>query len=292
MTTNHRQALAPHSPAEWSPNAVGALDRWRQGDLLPTLPLFWAATPGVVDEITNIDAPTCQEGGLVVIQLEGSVPFGVVTSQTCDIAATGPGYHHPTVQVSPVVAVHEIDRGTLGTIKRFRMKAHALMTPTDLDGTYIADLRISLPVSKSVLVAAEPVRGFADESDALRFGQHVADKFGRPALHSYLSDDLPGGVNDAIAAAGVSSWWQKIEEVRLRVEGDRLMPTAAGLVLIAREPLEPAEIDVWISVTDDQRPAAHEHGINLLLPHIDTADSMSAAIFRDSTRLDVERIGR
>ena len=125
------------------------------GRLLPTLPLFWAATPELVDEITDVDAPPWDEGGLVVIQLEGSIPYGVVTSQTCDIAATGPGCHHPTVQVSPVVAV-EIDAGTLGNIRRFRMKAHALMTAADLDGTYVADLRISLPVSKAVLVA-EPM---------------------------------------------------------------------------------------------------------------------------------------
>jgi len=292
VTGDHRQALALHTPAEWSANAVDALDHWRQGDLLPTLPIFWAATPGVVDEITNVDAPLWEEGGLVAIQLEGSVPYGVVTSQTCDIAATGPGHHHPTVQVSPVVAVNEIDAGTLGNIRRFRMKAHALMTATDLVGTYVADLRISLPVSKAVLVAGEPMRGFGDEADALRFGQHVADKFGRPALHPYLSDELPSAVNAAIAAAGASSWWQKIEEVRLRVQGDRLEPTAAGLLIVARETLEPAEIDVWISVTDDQRASADGHGIKLLLPLIDTADMMSAAVFRDSTRLDVERIGR
>ena len=32
-----------------------------------------------------------------------SLGYGIVISQTCDVAASGPGRRHPTVQVSPVI---------------------------------------------------------------------------------------------------------------------------------------------------------------------------------------------
>ena len=99
-----------------------ALNDWRQGDLVYGVRLFWAAPAD--DELTGLSVDDPGDGRWAVISWDGapataedasdtgeaagggSPSWGIITSQTCDVVATGPGRRHPTVQVSPLLEAH------------------------------------------------------------------------------------------------------------------------------------------------------------------------------------------
>jgi hypothetical protein len=169
-----------------------------------------------------------------------AAPFAVITSQTCDIGATGQGRLHPTVQVCPLVLltgrysgerIAEINLGKVGYL--------APITAPPEPGSWAADLRISLPVSKAVLVAQTRTSCFAQEVETLMFAERVASRILRPALHDAISDGLVTGLRQEIKASQKADQWpDKIEQFRLCVhQGDRLEPKRVQVYVVAIEPL-------------------------------------------------------
>src|SRR5262245_13208358 len=74
-------------PADWPSEVVTALDVWKQGDLIGGSPRFWAG-PGRDDPIVGTSG-----SGLAwdLFDAGSDGGFVAVTTQTCDIAAFGPG---------------------------------------------------------------------------------------------------------------------------------------------------------------------------------------------------------
>src|SRR5206468_2164638 len=86
--------------------------------------------------------------------------WAVITSQTCDVVASGPGGRHPTVQVSPLVNLDGADPNKITGIRRNMNVDSVLVPDVPGGGTWAADLRISLPVSKAVLLQQSRIPGF------------------------------------------------------------------------------------------------------------------------------------
>ena len=78
-------------------------------------------------------------------------------------------------------------------------------------GEWAADLRISLPVSKAVLLRQSRVHGFREQHQTLEFAERVAAKTRRPALHDAIADGLvprlrePSALPEARARTGPTS---------------------------------------------------------------------------------------
>ncbi|MGC4111143.1 MAG: hypothetical protein QM747_12120 [Nocardioides sp.] len=236
------------------------LDDWRQGDLLEAVPIAWAAPVGE-DPLTGIRSEEALQGRMPMVTWDelaadasGDVAtsagrgWGIITSQTCDVAGSGPGARHHTVQVSPVVLgtgrmrPERLADARAGTIIEL---VHVPEVPEE--GDWFADLRMSVPVSKAVLVTSTPRRGFTQEQQVIAFAEAVARKSRRPAVHDVVSDqvvpELSALVKDATADGAV--WPDAVEQIRLEVlEGDRLWPSKMRLVVIG-----------YVSLDADQRAA-------------------------------------
>ncbi len=99
---------------------------------------------------------------------------------------------------------------------------------------WYADLRLLVPISKALLIERVPAEGFVTEAESLAFGEILAQKFRRPALHEHLSEAVPKVVTDFVRSSGkAKQCFVKVEQVRLLVTlGDRLNPERAQLLVL------------------------------------------------------------
>lgn len=225
-----------------------ALNAWAQGDVLKGIGIFWA-TPYDVDILTGISPAEGSDGAYPVYRWDGSPAdeditvdavdwsnaLSIVTSQTCDIAPAGPGARHHTVQVSPLERYDHRDESTKKSIERGEYVDLIAVPGVPAPGEWAANLRISLPVSKAILAANEPIRGFPDKADALAFSERVAAKYRRPALHDALSGPMTNSLCELVRSArdGGADWPEEIEQFRLEVlEGTRLSPVKVRIMVV------------------------------------------------------------
>jgi hypothetical protein len=280
-----------------------ALDGWRQGDIVSGVRFFWADSEGN-DPISDlhIDAPA--DGGWNVtrwaqegVGISPDADLGVITSQTCDIGATGPGARHPTVQVSPLVRLAHLgtDRGE--AIRKNRANDMVLIPDVGSD-EWAADLRISFPVSKSVLIAGTPRRGFVSQEEARAFAERVAAKTRRPAVHDAISEHLVDELDSFVkrertAGAG---WVDRVEQFRVQVsKGSRLEPQSVGLLVIVLDgPLDPADqapLRAWWTRERKQFIRAADGAILVPLRFLQL-DKIKVVDYRESVPLRIQNLGR
>lgn len=202
----------------WDPAVIEATARFDQGDLVDRPPFFYAGRPASgVWRTTRDMAVESEDGDVLVIEVDphDGPPYGVLTSQGCDIADTA---RKPWVQIAPVYPIAELADGErrLADIRRHAVPHLVLLEPPSLDGTWVADLRIETPVEKSWLVDREPIAGFSTEDDRRQFGRRLAGRLERPALldavHEVVVRPLRRVLDRANAAlrADTCSRWSRV----------------------------------------------------------------------------------
>lgn len=258
---------------------VRKLNKWSQSCLVPGLRLFWGSPDGD-DVITGGDVDGSEPGSWSVREYDepaGDGPpadssglrLGIITSQTCDIILTGVGEEHPVVQVSPVVRAEDHFPNKISEIKR-RMIGYLVVVdnvPISADGTYdpdreelaegtwVADLRISLPVSKAALLRTKPRSAFTNDQAAMEFGEICAAKTRRPSWHEDLAEAFPKEIAKAIEAAREErdeAWLGPVEQVRLELlAGTKLKPIKVAPVVLFDSDFPPEYRERWIEVLGD-----------------------------------------
>ncbi|HEV2769290.1 MAG TPA: hypothetical protein VGV40_03810 [Solirubrobacteraceae bacterium] len=225
----------------WPEPIREALEPFRQGHLIERPPLFWAAdlcysiyktTAAVADTVPE------QERGedFVEVAEDDRPPYGIITSQSCDLAEERSDPQKPWISVAPVYALAAEDP-LLG-----RDFIFALDLSAPGDQVWVADLRIEVPLEKSLLVGREPIEAFAAEPRAVAFGRWLAMRRGRPALASVVHEII-GATIDEIRRESNSQ--RKIAR-RARPNVYRLM-----LAIEEGERMDPHAIKLYI-VTDGQ----------------------------------------
>lgn len=286
-------------PDSWPAEAVTALDSWRQGHLVHCDIGAWLAVAGTVDPVTGVDLSRRPDALVATVAAVSDTGYFVVVSQTCDIAATGPGKRHPFVQVCPIRDVGTaFPREKVNQIRDGQVVEYVYLTnPPEQGKEWAVDLRISVPLSKGALIANKPVEGFASEDEELGLAARVAAKFERPALHDYLSKDLIGALDDFISKARRKSedWCEDVEQLRLEVEGNRLAPERVRLVVVTdvdfngvlntkKNPLR----DLWKS----HKKPLKEVGIEQALIAFRHIERLSVKDYRNSVPLYIPSLGR
>ena len=288
------------------PSVVAHLDQWRQGDLVSGARVYWAVEGGCRDMLCDVETYPDADGGWalarVPVEVEGggqADQLGVIVSQSCDIAAVGPGSRHLTVQVAPLVNLENIAPERVVHVRAGNVPDMVMMTGDGLPGgEWAADLRISLPVSKAVLLSQEPTRGFADESEALAFGGLVALKYRRPALHDYVSKELTDSLNKLIRTqrGKKATWMDRVEQIRVLVTaGDRLNPQAIEPIVVTLgapfEPKEQGPLRTWRN--EQAGPLAEAvRGCVLEAPAFRPLDDVRAIEYRNSVPLALDELPR
>lgn len=247
----------------WPKQVVKAAAPFRQGTLISSPPLFYYADARhPIWELTRV-AQADGEDGKVLLDLHADYrpPFGIITSQTCDVGEEAAEPEFPWLQVAPVYPV-DPDDSLLKRAYTVRLSGKDLPS-----GTFVADLRIEVPVEKSDLVGRQPVEGFETEAEYIDFAEVLGRRRQRAALASVLNDVIRGTLqkrrdNNRKRFRAVQP---HIYKMKLEIEGGtRLAPTAAKIYIISHYPLD-QDTKKWLeSWWDLAHAKAKDAGLNLL----------------------------
>lgn len=278
----------------WPDKVLEALGRFKQGDVMEKPAFFYAiATGGRIwgpDEEDEEEPDDPDDRSQVAEwHAEDSPQFGIITTQTCDILEQGEPAQ-PWVQISPVYRLEEDDSAE--NQERLLSKAYIVeLNGPDLpDGRWVADLRIELPVEKSVLAGMKPIAGFATEDEADDFGRRLGVRRARPAL----ADELVRNVTRLIGRRKTNNKprsaavWAELYKLGLQIEeGTRFKPLAVRLHVITAE--EPSElVREWFAAWEDAaRAKAQAVGITLHTTRHHDARSMDVILADRLIDLDI-----
>lgn len=267
----------------WPEEVRAAVRPFLQGHLIEKPPLFFAADlRHPVWQTTRLVADSVPEhergDDFVDVLAEQRPPYGIITTQSCDLAEERPNPRQPWLAVAPVYQA-------AGSAILDRDYIYVLAPPTVDAGPWVADLRIELPLEKSLLVGRTPIDAFPDESDYIQFARFLARRRGRPALASVVHEILSGVTrrlkdenNDqrrlARAARG------NIYKLKLAIEdGTFLAPVAAKLYVVTDgDPTDETRewFDLWWNTA---RLVADEHGLQLLPTGWMNAEAVDARLY-------------
>jgi hypothetical protein len=223
----------------WPGDVTRRLVAFRQGSLVPRPPFVYTA-----DTDRGVWAATklSEESGsdvIIALQDEDRAPFGIVTSQSCDVDEEGKN-KKPWVQVAPVYELGADDR-RLHQLRHWSVR-YLAPVPT-LGERWAADLRIEVPLEKGWLVQHEAIDGFLSQADFDRFSEHCGSYRMRRAMATSVYDLVLQPLNKWLEQLRVEEpdahrlFVERVTDVFSEVAGDAFKPTAFGLVFISEEPM-------------------------------------------------------
>lgn len=280
------------TPADWPEDLVTELARWKQGHVVADVPVTWVAPPGE-DLVTSLDITGAVAGPVKNDDLQAG--FVMICSQTCDIGTdSAPGMYHPFVLVAPLVPLSQISDAKVRNLAKEGKVGWLVPTlkpdPASAEDQWFCDLRLMVPLSKSMLVGKDPVNGFADELSHLRFAEAIAQKFRRPALSATLSEDLPKVLRKFIQDQGTKkSAFRKVEQVRLSIiDSERLFPARGQLIVLMNSPLSDEEQALWREVEMKVDKLFTDAGIMMIPLTFSDVDRMPARTYRVTVPLHLD----
>jgi hypothetical protein len=252
----------------WPDPVRAAAQPFLQGHLIARPPLFyaadlrhpvWGTTRLVADETREID----RGEDFVDLAPDDRPPYGIITTQSCDLAEERPEPQQPWLAVAPVYAV------TADSSLRDRDYIFQL-APPDVEGdVWVADLRIEMALEKGLLVARTPIEAFPDEDGYVAFANFLARRRGRPALASVFHEVLSATTRRLRSERNAYRTLARrargnVYKLMLAIEdGTRLAPVAAKLYVVTDGP--PSDdargwFDLW---WNEARLVAESHGLQL-----------------------------
>ncbi len=282
----------------WPGEVADAAKRFQQGDLIEDPPLVytahlafpvWALSRDESEAAARDGTSPAAEDELEHLAVADGPRYGVLTSQTCDIAEDRPEPVQPWVQVCPVYECAAdaklVERDYVYPLPSFA---------ADEGKIWVADLRIECALEKGALVGRQPIDPFAGAEDArIDFGDAVGRRRARAAfaetVHVFVNQTLRSHRD---ATRNVARRVKKrLYKLMLAVEeGTRLDPRSVQLHVVvtaagpdvddeadakAREELEEWFGRWWDTATE----VAASHGVTLLRTRFHSSDSMDVALY-------------
>jgi hypothetical protein len=251
--------------APWPADVVQAVATFKQGDVFGAPPPFsyygdvvrpLSPFGATTETAQDADGPQQREFDFMEVESE----YGVITTQSCDLSEEGVPAQ-PCFQACPVIR-HEVDGSSLPEYL-------APLDPPDLpEGNWAADLRLEVPLEKSVLVGRRPIAGFPNEDGYLDFARRLGRRKERPAVSSELVDAVAKTLKRRKSNTPSFKRMMRdhVRAVRLAIdEGPRLNPTIARVHFIGVGPLPDDvrdRLERWWQ--EEAYPDAEANGINLL----------------------------
>lgn len=281
-------------PDPWPPEVLEALARFKQGDLVEQPPIFYAASPahGIWDLTRGAGVADAEED-LLELADEDRPQYGLITTQTCDIAEEGRP-DHPWIQVVPVYQMVDVSDADRRLLEEHRRSHLVLLHPPDLPGgTWVADLRIEVPIEKSWLVGREPIESLRAEDDYQVLAERLAAKRDRPALATPVVTTVIRPLTNWLRGNAGMREAAKVDQLRLAVGPTRLQVDRANLLVLTSDaPLSEADRVPWDRWWNRTRPKAAEAGIDLLGNQYESYDTLSAQVYRTTVPLDFGYLSR
>ncbi|WP_164519788.1 hypothetical protein, partial [Nocardioides ferulae] len=185
----------------WPPEVLAAAATFASGDVVENPPYFYFADPQyAVLTQTKVYFDADYEGPEIVDANDLAPPFGVITSQTCDVGEVDFEVpRQPFVAIAPVFDGSDLDGSMRSLLKKGKLLQGMLHLPALSErapGFWVVDLRLEVPVEKSWLVGRTPIQGFPTEADARRIAEAVCEVRKRPAWAKVVNECL----DDTLAA--------------------------------------------------------------------------------------------
>jgi len=218
---------------DWPAGLKNHLDQFRQGHVITDIPVFFANL-GAAD-LWSQPRRLVSAGSLEIgAEPDGMLHRAIVLTQGCDIVRP----NTPWITVAPVYdATNRLNPGQLGSAKGGQTW-HLVHVTADWtgDGFWVADLRLELPVEKSLLLARTPLNGFNDESGYGQFAERLGARKMRADVPNDVLDHVRAPLFDAVrtrAAQGIALN-EGVREIRVQLD-DPLMPTRVVVFVVAND---------------------------------------------------------
>jgi hypothetical protein len=268
----------------WPPEVVAAAEKFQQGDLIAKPPITYAASllyP--IWEPTRLEAAAGDAGpepAHIAVHPDDLPPFGIITSQTCDIAEVERDPAQPWFDVSPVVLC-ETDDELLRCDYAYPLPEY----DAPVGKCYVADLRLSVPLEKGLLVGQKPIDPFGDsEEKRIAFGRLIGERRARPALAESIHEFVTRTLNGHKRKTG-KRVKKRLFKLMLQIqEGERLNPRAVKLHVITVEnsaaTIDIPGLEAWFhSWCEEARTVADSHGVALIDPEFHDAAKMDITLY-------------
>jgi hypothetical protein len=270
-------------PENWPEAVLHAMAEFSQGSLLERPPLLYSRSTS--DPVWLGDTNQIIEANSGVESVEMPSPdYGIVTTQTCDVRDQS--REQPWIQVSPVYRLPAEHKA-----KSFLYPITSVHLP---EGTWAADLRLEVPIEKSVLAHRLPIAGFATEQDEIEFALALGRQRDRAALHDHVNTILYSAWNRKINNNGSRArrLLPAVYAVRLAIaSGSRLEPEAVQVHFVSRAGLDgfTAETLEWLAEWWDaarQVAADASPALNLLANRYHDGGAVDVSIYDELIPLD------
>jgi len=273
----------------WPPAAREATDALRQGMLVRSPPLVYAADPAhPIHAATKAWAPSpvAASGVVNVLSEARRPPYGL--TQTCDLVEEGTP-KRPWIHLAPVyeLTANRGERRMVEQGRGFDYLVHVTGLAARGGALWVADLRLLVPAEKGWLVGREVRPGFSDEEGYDRLAAQLARRFSRPAYATVVVEQVLKPLSRLVKAI-IERYEGKdqIADIGIALGRSPLDPVNAELVFLLDGPLPPGLREQIIEWWQPTGAAARAAGLELLAPRFVSLDELSAREYRALDLLD------
>ncbi|MDP9402539.1 MAG: hypothetical protein M3P85_04230 [Actinomycetota bacterium] len=290
--------------AEWPDGVLEAVAALRQGDVVASLPIFWWASPlrPVHARTRHYATQGITDDGVVEL---GPAPYGMVTTQTCDLAQEGAGKPKSAwVQLAPVFnakSAHPVDPerrlldgGARKLLSAGRDQFRLWIPDIPEPGLWFADLTFEVPVERGWLASLPRIEGFRDEGRREEVGRRLAWLRSRPAFDTRFAEAVQRPTIDALRGLGRTDndaydrMHSQVVEVGVLTDG-RLSVGHAELVVL-HTGIDDDVSQWWRQLWVELSGNAEAKGFNLLPLRFADLRELPASEYREMTRLPLAAI--
>jgi len=280
-------------PPEWPQAVLDAVRQFRQGDVVDQPPFFYFRSDQHPLWGLHLEpADDGEDGSIVDLDLAERPPYGLITTQTCDLYEEGKKPRQPWFAVAPVYDfTSNLKSGQREQIRRGEVGHLVLLTADWLGvGTWVADLRIEVPVEKGWLVGRDPRQGFASLTDYKTLAGRLAMRRGRPALSAALTAHIVLPLRTWLKDKG-RKHRDEVESLRLLAADDPAVSKVAGLIVVtAGDDLSDEAKIAWTEFENGLIDTASTHGVTALPFRYGTYDDFSGRDIVASVQLDFDHL--
>lgn len=149
-------------PQVWPQAVQDAAAQFEQGAIVEQPPFFYVGSAEYgIWRLTRETGDPSLSSELFELDPLDSPPFGMITTETCDLVEEDGRPRQPWISVAPVYELANLDTNTLSLLANNRVAYMRRLTAERFsESTWVADVRIEFPVEKSWLVGKQPIPAF------------------------------------------------------------------------------------------------------------------------------------
>jgi hypothetical protein len=279
---------------DWPDVVQSAVGEFEQGDLIERPGFFYLASAAHgVWRLTRETGDSTQPDELFELDPEDAPPFGMITTETCDLVEEDGNPRQPWISVAPVYTLAMLDINDISLLDSGRVAYMRRLTAAQFESAiWVVDGRIEFPVEKSWLVGRQPIQAFATPDEKIAIARFFAGRRERPVLaqdvHKHLLTPARRWIERKSAPAR-EQVLAGIFEIRLRVAGDLLRPDGLSLIIVGdSQPVSESVRKAWDSKFPGWRDRLEAAGIALLPHEYATLDTLSARTYTNTYRIPLE----